>query len=181
MTARNACEPSSRSTQPSEAEAKLQVTPAYADGWKLLEFLERIQHANRNQYIVFYDTPAACSETSRGRLSAMSPHVITWLLADNWPGLTLRRCGGSGLLRDPSATHEYLSPLRPPPSHVVSAGSRKRTPSSLLAALQRGVGTVLLTGPPGGGKSPSNWYTRQAACGEGVAYGRIPAIPTTFP
>ena len=135
----------------SEEQAKLEVTPTYADGWGLLEFLERIQHAGRDQFLVFYENTAELVAGVRDRLAAMTPHFCISLVSRQLAWVDSQR-STSGLfesLGHIGTTHLY----KHPPSRVISGGTRRRTANSLLAEVADGPGSVLLTGAPGGGKT----------------------------
>lgn len=135
----------------SEEQAKIEIKPGYADKWELINFLDRIQYADRDQFLNFYDTPDQLIESVRGRLAAATPHFCRLLLKQQltWVDSQRSTTGLFESLGHISTSSLYISP----PSRINSGFSKKKKPSSVIAEMIDGAGNVLLTGSPGGGKT----------------------------
>lgn len=134
-----------------EEQAKIEVLPTYADGWKLIDFLDRIQHADRDQFMVFYDNSRQLVDNVKARLAAITPHFCRMLIKQqmNWVDSQRSTTGLFESLGHISSSRLYVGP----PSKI-SGCSRKRKPSSVIEEMVAGdSGNILITASPGGGKT----------------------------
>jgi hypothetical protein len=134
-----------------DEDAKLAVAPEYAENWHVIEFLDRLQHMDRDQFMEFYTGRNTLLKQVHSRLEALTTYFcsavvekqISWLDAQHSTSGLFESIGQVG------SPKLYVSP----PAKIHSGGGSNRKASSIIGELLRGDKGVLVTGQPGVGKT----------------------------
>lgn len=134
-------------------EAKNTFEPIYFKGWAQVDFLDKLQYMDRDQYLIFFESTHDLLLQIENRLSMISIDIcrelvyqqIKWLQCQRSTSGLFTSLGGIGA----SSLHVK------PPARIQWSGRKFRNISQALKSLATQDVTMLVMGGPGMGKSVS--------------------------
>lgn len=132
-------------------EAKRRILPTYVDSWRVIDFIDTIQHSKRDQYLVIFSDIRSLIEGIEDRLKGMSPHICRMITEAQVKSIDSYR-STSGLFESigiVASTDLFIDP----PHRIVSGRWSGSKTSRIVESLTKSDLHMVLSGQPGMGKS----------------------------
>lgn len=132
-------------------EAKRRVRPTYVDNWRVIDFIDTIQHSKRDQFMIIFDDLPMLLRCIEDRLKVTTPHVCQLIAHAQSKSIDSYR-STSDVFSSIGIGASIDLFVEPPHRIVAGSKSHKKT-STLLESMKKDEFHIVLTGQPGMGKS----------------------------
>ncbi len=139
----------SRTDDISIDEARKKITPRYVEDWKVLDFIEKIRKADRDNFIIYFEDPNELQEMLKGRLQGLTRFVCHKILKSQIDSVKSIKTVFALSLGDVLKKGYYIEP----PYKLLSGDASPEETVSNICDLSSKNSRIMIMGRPGIGKS----------------------------
>jgi len=134
-----------------QKEAKRRVSPTYVDSWRVIDFIDTIQHSKRDQFMIIFNDLPMLLRSIEDRLKVMTPHVCH--LIAHAQSKTIDSYRSTSDVFSSIGIGASIDLFVEPPHRIIAGPKSHNKVSSIVERLKKENDRIILTGQPGMGKS----------------------------
>lgn len=131
-------------------EVRNKITPGYVENWRVLDFIEKIRKADRDNFIVYFKDTSDLQESLKGRLKGLTSYVCHKIIKAQIESVKSTKTTTFALSMGDVLKKGYF--IEPPYEIRSGEMSPRETVSQICDLSDRNL-RIMITGGPGIGKS----------------------------